>query len=118
MSVGNDLKLHMCLQNFDQVPDKWKLYPYISYLRTKIEMDRLSKICSFKMHLFSTFLGWGMSETSPLGLLSSLRYHPYILRQQMDGVVGWSRKVSFADVQYCIYTDEVGGWVKKSSKPC
>ena len=35
-------------------------------------MDRLSNICSFKMHLFSTFLGWGMSETSPLGLLSSL----------------------------------------------
>ena len=28
-------------------------------------------------------------------------------------MVGGSRKVSFADVQYCVYTDEVGGWVRK-----
>ena len=35
------------------------------------------------------------------------------------GSVGWVKKMTiFADVQYCIYADKVGGWGPKRSKIC
>ena len=35
------------------------------------------------------------------------------------GLGGWVQKMAiFADVQYCIYADIVGGWVRKSPKMC
>ena len=43
--------------------------------------------------------------------------HPYIMSAK--GLGGWGRKMAiFADVQYCIYADIVGGWVKKNPKIC
>ena len=42
----------------------------------------------------------------------TIRDHPYI--KLAKGLGGWRRKMAiFADVQYCIYVEGVGGWVKK-----
>ena len=39
----------------------------------------------------------------------TIRDHPYIKLDK--GLGGWGRKMAiFADVQYCIYADKVGGW--------
>ena len=40
-----------------------------------------------------------------------------ILRQQKDWI-GGVKNGHFSDVQYCIYTDLVGGLIRKSPKIC
>ena len=43
--------------------------------------------------------------------------HPYIMSAKKLG--GWVYKMdSFADVQYCIYANKVGGWGPKKTKIC
>ena len=47
----------------------------------------------------------------------STRDHPYITSAK--GLGGWGQKMTiFADVQYCIYADIVGGWVRNRPKIC
>ena len=42
---------------------------------------------------------------------------PTYITSAVSQRTGWVRKMAiFADVQYCIYADIVGGWVRKSSK--
>ena len=45
------------------------------------------------------------------------RDNPYITSAK--GLGWWGQKMAiFADVQYCICADIVGGWVRKSPKIC
>ena len=49
--------------------------------------------------------------------IRALRNHPYIM--SVKRLSEWVYKMtSFADVQYFIYADIVGGWIKKSTKLC
>ena len=61
-------------------------------------------------YIFISFKSFKIQQVRPQGAIP-------ILRQQKDWVGEWVRKMAiFADLQYCIYANIVGGWVRKSKK--
>ena len=80
--------------------------------------------CSYSLHYYyySTFENSSNSPPSEKKrkscLSNVLRDHPYITSAK--GLQGWWDKIMavFADVNYCIYADIVGGWVRTGPKMC